>query len=136
MTAPAPPKNVCLQPIKLGSGHLRRRFFATAWTPYNLPTDVSSPRTADRGPSQVEGSKGIVATNWGPTSQPADQWGTGTKDAYLMPPPPTPQRDLTRRRGEEEVGGTYLADPGGGVWEEIYLIGSGGNIPAEQNSLI
>ena len=90
VTAPAPPENVCLQPIKLGSGHLRRRFFATAWTPYNLPTDVSSPRTADRGPSQVEGSKGIVATNWGPTSGPADQWGTGTKDAYLMPPPPTP----------------------------------------------
>ena len=76
-----------------------------------------------------------MATNQGLTSGPADQWGTGTKDAYLMPPPPTPQRDLTRRRGEEEVGGTYLADPGGGSLGRD-LIGSGGNIPAEQNSLI
>ena len=102
----------------------------------NKLSEVSSLRTADRDPSQVEGNKGIVTTNQGPISEPANQWETGTKDAYLMPPPPTPQRDLTRRRGEEEVGGTYLADPGGGVWEEIYLIGSGGNIPAEQNSLI
>ena len=75
-----------------------------------------------------------MATNQGLTSGPADQWGTGTKDAYLMPPPPTPHRDLTRGRREEGVGGTYLADPGGGSLGRD-LIDSGGNIPAEPNSL-
>ena len=37
-------------------------------------SDVSSPRTANRGPSQVERSRGFVTTNQGPGSGPAGQW--------------------------------------------------------------
>ena len=40
----------------------------------NKGIDVSSPRTADRGPSRVEGSRGFVTTNQGPDSGPAGQW--------------------------------------------------------------
>ena len=100
----------------------------------NKLSEVSSPRTADRDPSQVEGNKGIVTTNQGHLSETTDQWEPGTKDAYLMPPPPTPHGDLTRERGEEGVGGTYLTDPGGGSPGRD-LIGSGGNIPTEPNTL-
>ena len=85
-------------------------------------SDVSSPHTADRGPSRVEGSKGIVPTNQGPSSGSASQWEEGTRDAYLMPspPPPTLHRNLTGGRREEGVGGTYLADPGGGsCWKDL-----------------
>ena len=61
--------------------------------------------------------------------------GPGPRTPACLQPPPTPHRDLTRGRREEGVGGTYLADPGGGSLGRD-LIGSGGNIPAEQNSLI
>ena len=75
-----------------------------------------------------------MTTNQGPISEPANQWETGTKDAYLMPPPPTPHRDLTREREDEGVVGTYLTDPGGGS-PGSDLLGSEGNIPAEPNAL-
>ena len=99
-----------------------------------MHTDVSSPHSADRGQSQVEGSKGIVTANQGPSGGPADQWGTRTKDAYLMPPPPTPHRYLAGGKREEGVrgGGTYVADPGGGSWRKD-LLDSGGIIPAESS---
>ena len=83
-------------------------------------SDVSSPCTADRGPSQVGWCKGIVTTNQGPDSGPTDQWGTRSKDTYLMPPPPTPHRDLTGGKGEEGVGGgTYWLTQGEAVAGKI-----------------
>ena len=45
--------------------------------------DVSSPHTADRGPSRTEGKTEIVATNQSHVNKPADQWEPGGKDTIL-----------------------------------------------------
>ena len=86
-------------------------------------SDVSSPRTANRGPSQVERSRGFVTTNQGPDSGQAGQWEEreqGRLPDATPPPPPAPSRVLTGGRREEGGGGTYLADPGGGsYWRDL-----------------
>ena len=51
--------------------------------------------------------KRVVTTNQGQITGPAGKWEMGTKYAYLMPPPHTPNRDLTREREEEGEGGAY-----------------------------
>ena len=53
-------------------------------------SDVSSPRTANRGPSQVERSRGFVTTNQGPDSGRAGQWEEREQRRLTDATPPPP----------------------------------------------
>ena len=75
--------------------------------------DVSSPHTADRGPSWAEGKTEIVATNRSHVNKPADQWELGGKDAILMPTPP-PHLESCLREQEKEVEEGGEGEGGGG----------------------